>query len=421
MNWTARLRRLFRRPRYFTDEEGRPRTVVRSTSADISFDITSFQRSETSLKKLWEYYTGENTIFAAINYTAWNTVMSGYDVVGVPDEARQIIQEFRRRTDLDSKLLDSVIYCLVFGDAFLERIFNKAETKLLNIKVVNPITMTIEYDEYGRILGYRQTINGQKGDLIDPKYIAHFRFFPQPDSPYGVSIIQPNIDTLKRKVRTDKAIANAIIRHGTPKYVVSIGSEKVTENIPDEVFEEIKRELKNISEKNEIIVPWLINIDTIDEKGIKGVEDYFNYFQTQLVVGLLCPEEALGLGKGSTEATAYVKALMYERMIKSFQLKLASFLEREIFQPLLAGEGMEEVSPRVVFRSVTDEDEAMKAKWLGNLLRAYRDEPKPFTINEIRQMFGFPALSDDELKKLKEEFMMMSKSKSRLDYDEEMD
>ena len=390
------LANLFRR-RFFTDEEGRPRTLIKSTSVDLSFSFTAWERTPTNLRNLWKYYTQENTIFAAINYTAWNTVMSGFEVYGISPEAHQAIEEFRRRTDLDSKLLDATIYCLVFGDAFLERIYNKSETKLLNIKVVNPITMTIEYDEYGRIQGYRQIINGQPSELIDPKYIAHFRFFPQPDSPYGVSLIQPNIDTLKRKVRTDKAIANAIIRHGTPKYIVSVGSEGVTENIPDSVFEEIKRELRNISEKNEIIVPWLIKIDTIDEKGIKGVEDYFNYFQSQLVVGLLCPEEALGLGRGSTEATARVKALMYERMIKSFQLKLSRFLEREIFKPFLVGEGFENEEPRVIFRSVTDEDEAMKAKWLGSLLRAYRGEVKPFTINEVRRMFGFPPLSEEEI------------------------
>ena len=408
-----RIRRFFSSSSYFLDDSGRPRTVIKTSDADVGFSLSSNQRSEQFLKSLWTYYTGESTIFASINYTAWNTVMSGYDIMTSNKEIKELLEEFRLQTDLDTKLLDSVIYCLVFGDAFIERIFNKKEDKLLDIKVVNPITMEIEYDKYGRITGYRQVINGQKGDLIDPKYIAHFRFFPDPDSPYGISIITPSIDTLKRKVRTDKAIANAIIRHGTPKYVVSIGSDKIAEPIPDAVFDEIKRELKNITEKNEIIVPWTVKVDSIDEKGISGVEEYFSYFQTQLITGLLCPEEALGLGRGSTEATAYIKAVMYERMIKSFQLKLASFLVREIFKPFLQGHGFTQddfKDLRVVFRSVTDEDEAMKAKWLGNLLRGYKNEPKPFTINEIRAMFGLPPLSDEEIKRMKEEYGMLAKS-----------
>ena len=405
-----RLKRLLGLGSYFLDDKGRPRTVIKTDESDLGFSISSSKRSPQSLKNLWSYYTGESTIFASINYTAFNTVMSGYDILTSNEEIRLLLEQFRLDTDLDSKLLDSVIYCLVFGDAFIERIFNKTEDKLLDVKVVNPITMEIAYDKYGRIEGYYQVINGQKGDLIEPKYIAHFRFFPDPDTPYGISIISPSIDTLKRKVRTDKAIANAIIRHGTPKYVVSIGSDKINEPIPDAVFEQIKQELRNITEKNEIIVPWTINVETIDERGISGVEEYFNYFQTQLIVGLLCPEEALGLGRGSTEATAYIKAVMYERMIKSFQLKLASFLVREIFKPFLQGYGYTEEDMkdlRVVFRSVTDEDEAMKAKWLGNLLRGYKNELKPFTINEIRSMFGFPPFTEEQLKKLRSEYKEM--------------
>jgi len=415
MTLRDRLKRLFSSRSYFLDDSGRPRTIIKTDEADTGFSLSSssLKRSEQTLQNLWTYYTGESTIFASINYTAWNTVMSGYDIMTSNKEIKDLLEEFRLNTDLDTKLLDAVIYCLVFGDAFIERIFNKKETKLLDIKVVNPITMEIEYDKYGQITGYYQVINGKKGEKIDPKYIAHFRFFPDPTSPYGISIITPSIDTLKRKVRTDKAIANAIIRHGTPKYVVSIGSDKITEPIPDSVFDEIKQELKNITEKNEIIVPWTVKVDSIDERGISGVEEYFSYFQTQLITGLLCPEEALGLGRGSTEATAYIKAVMYERMIKSFQLKLASFLVREIFKPFLQGYGYKNEDMkdlRVVFRSVTDEDEAMKAKWLGNLLRGYRNEPKPFTINEIRAMFGLPPLSDEELERMKEEYKMLSKS-----------
>ena len=405
-----RIKRLFVSSSYYLDDTGRPRTIIKTDESNIGFSISSIERSEQTLRNLWSYYTGESTIFASINYTAFNTVMSGYDILTSNEDMRLLLEQFRLDVDLDTKLLDAVIYCLVFGDAFIERIFNKKEDKLLDVKVVNPITMKIEYDKYGRVTGYRQVINGQEGDLIDTKYIAHFRFFPDPTSPYGISIITPSIDTLKRKVRTDKAIVNAIIRHGTPKYVVSIGSDKIAEPIPESVFEQIKQELRNITEKNEIIIPWTVNVETIDERGIPGVEEYFNYFQTQLIVGLLCPEEALGLGRGSTEATAYIKAVMYERMIKSFQLKLASFLVREIFKPFLQGYGYKEEDMRdlrVVFRSVTDEDEAMKAKWLGNLLRGYKDEPKPFTINEIRSMFGFPPFTEEQMKKLKKEYKEM--------------
>ena len=398
------LSRLFkRRASHYLNDDGSPRTLAYTSSSEPTGLFATTTRNTSTLDTYWKYYANENTVFAAVNYTAWNTVMSGYDLSG-PEDAVKALENFIYETDLDAKLLDMVIHTLVFGDGFLERIYNKTGNKLVNLKLINPKTMVVEYDKYGRVTGYRQNIGGKKGELIDPKYIAHFVLFSQPDSPYGLSLIAPSKDTINRKVRTDEAIARAIIRHGFTRYKVTVGNKDIAEPVPESVLKQIKSDLKDLNEQNEIIIPWTIDIKSLDEKGVQGIEEYFNYFQTQLIIGLLCPEEALGLGKGSTEATAYVKALMYERMIKSFQLRLSRFMEREIFNVFLATNGFPDTKVRVLFRSVTDEDEAMKAKWIGNLLRAYRDEMKPFTINEVRHMFGLPPLTKEEMDELYEEY-----------------
>ena len=98
----------------------------------------------------------------------------------------------------------------------------------------------------------------------------------------------------------------------------------------------------------------------------------------------------MGLGRGSTEATSRVKAILYERMIQSFQLKISRIIEKEIFNKVLKANGFPENSVDIVFKGVTEEDEAMKAKWIGNLLRGFSgSDIKPFSINEIRGFFGF--------------------------------
>jgi hypothetical protein len=115
-----------------------------------------------------------------------------------------------------------------------------------------------------------------------------------------------------------------------------------------------------------------------------------------LIIGLLCPEEALGLGRGSTEATSKVKEIMYERMIKAIQHKLSEQIRRELINPFLQERGFEPNSVRIRFNSVTDADEAIKAKWLGNLLRGYPEGQKPFTVNEIRAIFDYPPLPEGD-------------------------
>lgn len=391
---------VFNRNKYLNDD-GTPKTVI-ATGSTRQFNLTPSVRNRTTLDKFWTYYNKEGTVWAAINSIAFNTVMVGYTIQSNNPEAKKLIHDFTKRVDLETHLLNNVIYALVLGDAFLEIIYKKNSKDISRLKDIDPRTMTINYNKYGEVQNYQQVINGQKLPPIEKDYICHIKLFSRADSPYGISMIEPSKDTIDRKVRTDEALSNAIIRHGTAKYVATIGTPEERQIPPKEVLEDIQSKLQYINEKNEFIVPWNVKIDTIDEKGIQGVEEYFNYFQSQVVLGLLCPEEALGLGRGSTEATSRVKAILFERMIRAFQIKIARIVEHDIFNKVLVANGFPENSVELVFNSVTEEDEALKAKWMGNLLRGFaKSEIKPFTINEIRSFFGFKPIDSDEANVLK--------------------
>jgi len=87
--------------------------------------------------------------------------------------------------------------------------------------------------------------------------------------------------------------------------------------------------------------------------------------------------------------TATVKAILYERMINSFQKKISRAVEHNIFNVLLKVNGMEDNVGFISFNSVTEQDEAMRAKWMGDLMKGFRQSSiKPFTINEIRAKFS---------------------------------
>lgn len=385
---SLRERLLGRKRSIYLDAAGNPKTVIGAGKSKGGLSMGSTTRSEALLKQFWTYYEGEGTVFASINTTAWNSVMVGYFLVSKDEKAKLLIQSALEYMDIDAILLDSVIYALVFGDSFIEKV--KSGKNIVRLKTVNPITMQINTDEHGEVTDYQQKIQGQLLPKLREEDIIHFRFFPKPDSPYGISLISPSKDTIDRKLTTDDSIAKAIGRHGTPKYIVKVGNE---ENIPDaSVFTSIKSTLEDIEAINEFIVPGTIDISTLDESGVQNVKEYYDYFQTQLIVGLLCPEEALGQGKGSTEATSKVKEIMYERFIKAIQHKMTTVVRLEIINPILLANGFEENTVYMRFHSVTDADEAVKAKWLGNLLRGFPEGPQPFSIDEIRAIFDYPPL-----------------------------
>lgn len=395
-----------KRIKYLKDN-GKPQTFVRVGESKSQGLTSKEERKQKDLKDYWLYYQSEGNVFASLNVTTWNTVMTGYTIDGDNEEAVKEIQNLLDNIILEDALLDAVLFTLIFGDGFIEKIRYR-DGEIARLKVIDSRTMVIDYDKFGDIQSYHQEIGGRSvGKKLKPEDIIHIRFFPFPSNPYGVSMIAPNRETIDRKISTDISLYNAIRRHGTKKWVATVGTEKDGQIPPDSVMDDIRDKLEDIESKNEFVVPWMITLETIDEKGIQGVEEYFNYFQTQLTVGLLCPEEALGLGKGSTEATARQKAIMYERMIKAFQHKISNILKRSIIDEHLIlkkyiverkGEKIIPDTVKLKFKPVTEEDEALRAKWWSNIVRGFQGRI-PFTGNEFRSMFGYEPIEglDDVL------------------------
>ena len=369
----------------FKDEKRR--TYVSSKRYEYNL-FSKTDRTVTNLEKYEKYYSGEGTVWAAINSIGFNTTMSGYNIKSDNPEAKKVIEKFCRKTNLSKYILNSTIFALIYGDAFGEIVYKK-NGEPVRLKGIDPKTMFIDYDVYGDVNYYYQKFrDGSKGDPIDREYIHHLNLFPRPGSPYGISLVEPSRDTIYRKVKTDEAIANSIERHGFPKYVLYVGTE---DDFPsDDEMDYLQTKFEDISHDNEFILTGNCKLETVDDGGIQGVDEYFGYFQAQLVTGLLCPEEALGLGRGSTEATASTKAILYERMIKAFQLAISHTLEEQVFRQVLDYYGFDEDTyVKIDFKSVTDKDEAIKARWMANILRSYsHTKYRPFTINEIREMLG---------------------------------
>ena len=395
MGLTESIRSILGRPNieYFDAKTGRPKTTVKTGEKKGFSAPGTFQRTLQQLQLYWNYYDSDNTVWAATNSLAFNTVMVGYDIISDNEEAKNVIEKWCKRVDLQTHLLDSVIYAVVFGDAFLEVIGNK-KGEPSSLKTVDPKTMEIEYDKFGVVQYYMQSL-GKRDKTGIPKLeterICHIKLFSMPDGPYGISMYKANLEAIQNKMKVDRALTNAIIRHGTSKLVFTVGSEKDGKLPPPAVLDAIESEVEDIDEKNEFIVPWNVTVQSIDENGIQGVDKYYDFAQTELIIGMICPEEALGMGKNTTNATSKTKAILYERMIRSFQQRIARTIEKQLFTRVLQSNGFdpEEVYVEIKFKNVTSEDDAMEAKWMGNLIRGFRSSTvKPFTINEVRKRFG---------------------------------
>jgi len=450
--------RLFGKRSIYLNKDGTSKTISVGIGGGFSLkSISPFKRNKKILETYWKYYQGEGTIFAAINTTAWNTVMVGYHIISDNPDAKKLIDTRFNEMDIDGILLDNVIYALVFGDAFIEKVratrnnrdtlddsleayiapsiarlsrFKKRNSskwrypeirknyenrleqlKLLQennklpkgyisyVKTVDPISMEIITDKNtGELVGYKQDVIGRKTPNLGLDEIMHLGFFPQSNSPYHISLIGPSKDTINRMVGVDEALYHTTVRHSGRKYVVTVGTDD--EPLPPKnAFDKIKNLLEDVTSQNEFVVPAIVKMDTIDEGGFPGIQDHATLFQKKAIVGLLCPEESIGMSsRGTTESTAAIKEIMFERYIQALQHKLATKLRTELINPLLVEAGFEENIVHMKFKSVTTKDEEGLAKWLGNLFRGYPEGKKPLTRNEVRALFGYPSLEGgDEL------------------------
>ena len=380
------LRRLVDPPKKV--DKPKPRGYSARANEKVSKYFSTKPRNAEALTKNWEIYSQSEVPFAAITVLSYN-VASDWKIRCEDAELKETVEEFCYNTDFNSVVIEVVRDCLIFGDSFIEKVRNTAGD-FIELRVRDPRTFQIQVDSHGDIDHYLQVVKVEEGDEeieLKPEEVVHYQLFSRPDSPYGLALIDPSKDTILRKTLADEGISAAIDRHGYPKFHIILKTPPgfETELPTSGEIDTISSDFKNINAKNEIVTTELIEIKALDVKGVENVEEYFGYFQSSLTCGMLVPQEVLGLGSGSTEATARVRRLMFEKMVKGFQHKLARRTEIDVFKEFSG----DKKTPRLIFADVVPEDDAIVA----DILKKMMPKDDIFGVlsrDEIRERLGYP-------------------------------
>jgi hypothetical protein len=344
-------------------------------------------RTIANLEKYEKAYATEGLVFAAINTIANYVIYAGFEIHCDNQDIKKEIDKFLSKNNFINLIADATRQILIYGDAFIENVKSK-DGSLVELRLVNPKNLTIDYDERGDALGYIQTINDTE-IYFKPDEITHFQLYSIPSSVYGVSMIGANYDSIVRKVKTDDGIGAAIERHGFPKYHVRVGNASEGVIPPSDVITDIAEDFENINAKNEFVTTDLIDIRPIDYRGIEHIEEYFEYFLSLLSSGFMVPEIIMGLGKNITEASSKVKMQAFERSIIAYQKRLSYQVEKDIFSKI--------TDERVELRwnDISPQDEVDKAKWVRELILP-NDPYGILTKDEIRKIFNYPEMEKAE-------------------------
>ncbi len=377
------------------EEEPKPKTFALSGDPKKAiFSDTGEEKAK--LKKYEDAYKLDGIVYEAINNIALSTIASGYQIKCDNEEAQVNLRDWDRRINLSDFMISDVRDAMIYGSSYKEKLFNLRE-ELAGLIMVNPRTMSPNADAYNNLLSYEQKIGDDfsgKPKILDVDSIVRFGINRISGTQNYISSIGANYDMIMRMVRADEGISYYIDRHGFKKYLITVGVDG--EYISPLKFKEIKKEFENITNKNEFVVDKSVKVENLDtgDADIGGMSDYFI---TKVTAGLGIPEERLGLGRGSTEATAKVRQIAFEQKINSIQRLLARSYELEVFTPRLESFGFSDFNVELTFNDISPIDNKEKAETLNFIINSTPADPEYLiTRNEARAILGLPPIEVNE-------------------------
>lgn len=329
-----------------------------------------------NLDKFEDVYKNNAIVNAAINNLVDMTVGVGYYTEAEDEKAKQAVDEYAEKANLDGFLRVVCRNMLVFGYAPVERWWNDT----LQLKPLPPQTVYVQLDRKGEIQAYKQKT--WSGGWIDfsPDEIIWFSHMAWPGNPYGIGLIQPIYTLVKYKGEILVDICKIVHRYASPLNIwISRGNvkpvrEAVEARQPDEdLF------IGNIS-------PEDIQIKTLEMDPRGKYTDYLEVINQEIYEALQAP--LLAYLKNSTEASSKVQLEAIQRHVEGIQRYIKRVVEREIFKPIIEKSGLTEV-PRLRWGVPSTGVEKLTIKDVAALVQAYVIDGKQ--ARDLLRKMGLPV------------------------------
>jgi len=325
----------------------------------------------------------------------------------------------------------------VYGDNYIERIYNKSKTKIVDLLSLNSERMDYARDYRGNVLlnlkgnpvGYTQTLPASvdttgKGDALPPdiriienmiflrsERIAHFQLYPFGDGFESFGTIEPAHDDIIYKKNIEKANANMIVQRGLNPIIDYVGS---AERFPTpKMIDHATTKLSQMNYKRYFAFPYWHNVKALEFKSSEVVNDTLKNFRENISASLGIPLAlGTGVGEATNRSTLVTQQKFLELTLTDFVKRTISFFTRRIFRPISALEGFKSV-PYLVWGDLGAENKDAKAKRLVDyanskvgilppefvLKYVLKSEDLEVTEEEIKAYFAKQKKIEEENKK----------------------
>lgn len=392
--------------------------------ASISADSIAPQTLKTSedriqrmvpdkMDELERAYIYDPVVFNAVNKIVQTIMSAGYEIRCEDEEVKKWFENFLNNVGFVGgettweEILTKIYQDLcIFGNAWLELIYNKAGDKIVDLDIIDAKTMDYAKDSLGRIVldkngapvGYVQKLPygvdaRGRGDKIPPgvscanneifllpKRICHFKLYTVGDRFYGLGLIEPTYKSIVRKMNIEEAQANSIWAQGFAPRIVYCGDK---EHPPTpSAMNAIVEGLKELSYKQNLAIPYYNRIELLEPKRIEEARGVIEYYRELVIAGLGIPKPfATGGGEETNRATLSNQQRMFELTLTDIVNRTCSTIRKYIFRRICELENFKAV-PRIVWNKIGEAELNDKASRLGIYLKYGCLDPKDEKLRE---------------------------------------
>lgn len=368
-----------------SDPEGSPASVTTS----------GFIGDRVDLDELEMAYLFDPLVFSSINKSVQTIMAAGYEWRAKDQKIKKFYIDFfenigkvGENTTFHEMLSITFQNQLMYGKHFLENIFNKKMTKLVDLYSLDP--KQIDYakdssnrvvlDKFGRPAGYTQTLPygvdiSNKGDsppesvslkgqqiFLKPERIAHFKLFTFGNRLDSIGVIEPAYKSIFRRQKIEEAQTNSIYAKGTSTIFDYVGDQD-HQPTPD-MIKKATEKLSQMSHKRYFAVPYWHKVVPLEVSQSDVVDSTMRYLRENAIASLGIPLPfALGSGEATNRATLTNQQKFLEHSLKDIVDKTLASWKQQVFQKIADLEKFDEV-PELVWGDISAEDKEEKAKRL---------------------------------------------------------
>lgn len=351
--------------------------------------ITGFSKTvrRVPYRNLYQLYRIDGVLFGLVNKFATNLTKGDFMVEGGKDEYRKEIEAWisRRSTNFIPNLTLQLVEVAINGTGFAEYVLADKMDDILFLNVIPGDDIEVKVDTSGQV---KLDTDGNPIDLLYTGVDGNQRKVTK-DKVFTVKMFGPEAEFLGQspletiykpsliKLNIEEALGQSIFRHGFPISVLSVGDEE--HEVSAEGAKKLHSELKNISERDEWIIPYWWKFELLKGEQLQGITEHLEYFSNVQFSAFAIPRATVFQTQMGRIGGAFQVILTeYEDTYQALQVRLCKQIQEQLFPQILLTRGKvrerEELSPEDIptcrFKPTVQSQKLNKARRIAILARA---------------------------------------------------